>query len=161
MELPEEAQKIYDALHGGSNASYAIRFAAGFENMMMVLSGMSTLAQLEDNVSYMSRFQPLSEKERAAVEQVQKIFSSQGLIPCTACRYCVDGCPMRISIPDLFSVMNAKKQFPKSDHNWMYRMRTNERGKASDCIKCGACERICPQHLPVRSLLEEVAAAFE
>ena len=107
VELPDEAQKIYDDLHGGSNASYAIRFAAGFENMMMVLSGMSTIGQLEENVSYMSDFKPLSEKERAAVEQVQKIFSSQGLIPCTACRYCVDGCPMRISIPDLFSVMNG------------------------------------------------------
>ena len=161
VELPEEAQKIFDSLQGGSNASYAIRFAAGFENMMMVLSGMSTIEQLNENVSYMADFQPLSDTERAAVEQVQHIFRSQGLIPCTACRYCVDGCPMQIPIPDLFSVANAKKQFPKSDHAGAYAFRTNGKGKASDCIKCGACERICPQKLPVRKLLEEVAESFE
>ena len=161
VDLPEEAQKIFDGLQGGSNASYAIRFAAGFENMMMVLSGMSTIEQLNENVSYMADFQPLSDTERAAVEQVQHIFRSQGLIPCTACRYCVDGCPMQIPIPDLFSVANAKKQFPKSDYAGAYAFRTNGKGKASDCIKCGACERICPQKLPVRKLLEEVAESFE
>ena len=161
VELPAQAQQIFDTLRGGSNASYAIRFAAGFENMMMVLSGMSTLAQLEENVSYMSDFRPLSETERAAVEQVQKIFRSQDLIPCTACRYCVDGCPMQIPIPDLFSVMNGKKQFPNSDNAGAYAFRTKGKGKASDCIKCGACERICPQKLPVRKLLEEVAESFE
>ncbi len=161
VDLPEEAQKIFDSLHGGSNASYAIRFAAGFENMMMVLSGMSTIEQLRENVSFMADFQPLSDTERAAVEQVQHIFRSQGLIPCTACRYCVDGCPMQIPIPDLFSVANAKKQFPKSDYTGAYAFRTKGKGKASDCIKCGACERICPQKLPVRKLLEEVAESFE
>ena len=161
VDLPAEAQKIFDDLQGGSNASYAIRFAAGFENMMMVLSGMSTLEQLEENVAYMADFKPLSEAERAAVEQVQKIFRSQGLIPCTACRYCVDGCPMRIPIPDLFSLANSKKQFPKSDYESAYTFRTKDKGKASDCVKCGACERICPQKLPVRSLLEEVAESFE
>lgn len=161
VDLPEEAQKIFDDLLGGSNASYAIRFAAGFENMMMVLSGMSTIEQLTENVSYMADFRPLSDAERAAVEQVQQIFRSQGLIPCTACRYCVDGCPMQIPIPDLFSIANGKKQFPKSDHAGAYAFRTNGKGKASDCIKCGACERICPQKLPVRKLLEEVAESFE
>ena len=103
VNLPEEARAVLDALHGGSPASYAIRFAAGFPGMLMVLSGMSTLEQVEDNLAFMKDFQPLNETERAAVEKVQAIFHSKNLIPCTACRYCTDGCPQHIAIPDIFA----------------------------------------------------------
>ena len=102
VNLPEAAKAVLDDLHGGSPASYAIRFAAGFPGMMMVLSGMSDLEQMQDNLSYMQDFKPLDEVELSAVGRVQEIFKGMNLIPCTACRYCTDGCPKQIAIPDLF-----------------------------------------------------------
>ena len=161
VNLPEEAKKELDALEGGSYASYAIRFAAGFEGMMMVLSGMSNMEQLRDNISYMKEFRPLSEKELEAVNKVRAIFGAQNLIPCTACRYCTDGCPKKISIPDLFSCMNAKKQFNDWNSAYYYGVFTKNGGKASDCIACGKCESACPQHLPIRGLLKSVAEQFD
>lgn len=160
--LPEEGKKILEDLHGGSPASYAIRFAAMQEGMLMVLSGMSTLAQLEDNVSYMKDFKPLDEKELEAVEKVVDVFHSMNLIPCTACRYCVAGCPKNISIPDLFATLNSKKIHNNWNADFYYHsVYTVNNGKASDCIKCGKCEKICPQKLPIRQLLETVSAEFD
>ncbi len=162
VNLPEEAKKVLDDLHGGSPASYAIRFAAGFPNIKMVLSGMSNLEQMEDNISYMKDFKPLNEKELAAVNKVQEIFRNMHLIPCTACRYCTDGCPQHISIPDLFAVMNTKQIYYDWNADYYYNnVHTAPGRKASDCIKCGKCEKACPQHLPIRKLLEDVAAEFE
>ena len=107
VNLPDDAKKIFDDLHGGSPASYAIRFAAGFPGMMMVLSGMSSLEQMKDNLSYMKDFQPLNDAEMAAVHQVVEEFRKMNLIPCTVCRYCVEGCPRHIAIPDLFAIFNT------------------------------------------------------
>lgn len=160
VKLPEDAAKVYEEL-GGSSASYAIRFAAGFEGMLMVLSGMSTLEQMQDNISFMKDFKPLDEREQAAVKQVQKVFADMKLIPCTACRYCVDGCPKHISIPDLFAAMNAKQAYHDWNANFYYNAHTQHGGKASDCIKCGRCEKACPQHLNIRELLVSVAKEFE
>lgn len=160
--LPPDAAKILDDLHGGSAASYAVRFAAGFDGVFMVLSGMSNLEQMKDNLSYMKDFKPLDEKERAAVDEVCAVFRSKNLIPCTACRYCTDGCPKHIDIPNLFSCMNSKHVYKTWNANYYYtNVYTKRNGKASDCIKCGKCERSCPQHLPIRKLLEDVAAEFE
>lgn len=161
IELPQKAQEILDELKGGSNASYAIRFAASFDNIMMVLSGMSNMEQMEDNISYMKEFQPLSKEEHEAIQRVCAVFKSQDLIPCTACKYCVDGCPMNIPIPDLFAVMNGRKTYETWNGNWYYMVHTQNAGKASDCIKCGKCEEVCPQHLNIRDLLEDVAAVFD
>lgn len=162
VDLPENAQRVFDELHGGSNASYAIRFAAGFEGVMVVLSGMGSMEMMNDNISYMKDFKPLNEKEMAAVRTVSGIIRGQDVIPCTACRYCIDQCPQSISIPDLFACLNAKKTFHDEIENYYYEnVHTVGNGKASDCIKCGACEAICPQHLPIRDLLETVAAEFE
>ena len=165
VNLPAEADKILRDLNNGSNASYAIRFAASFPNMAMVLSGMNDMAQIEDNISAMKDFKPLNEKEMAAVQQVCDIFRSLNLIPCTACRYCIEEneCPKGIRIPDMFSSLNAHEAF----HNWNTGYYYNNiitgggHGKASDCIKCGKCEKVCPQHLPIRELLKEVAKTFE
>ena len=162
VNLPEEAKKVLDDLHGGSPASYAIRFAAGFPGMMMVLSGMSNMEQMKDNLSYMRDFKPLNETELAAVNKVQEIFHKMNMIPCTACRYCVEGCPKQISIPDLFAIMNIKQLHHDWNADYYYEeVHTAPGRRASDCLKCGKCEKICPQHLPIRKLLEEVAKEFD
>ena len=162
VNLPEEAKKVLDDLHGGSPASYAIRFAAGFPGMMMVLSGMSDLEQMKDNLSYMRDFKPLNETELAAVNKVQEIFHKMNMIPCTACRYCVEGCPKQISIPDLFAIMNIKQLHHDWNADYYYEeVHTALGRRASDCLKCGKCEKICPQHLPIRKLLEEIAKEFD
>lgn len=162
VNLPEEAKKVLDNLHGGSPASYAIRFAAGFPGMMMVLSGMSDLEQMKDNLSYMRDFKPLNKTELAAVNKVQEIFHKMNMIPCTACRYCVEGCPKQISIPDLFAIMNIKQLHHDWNADYYYEeVHTAPGRRASDCLKCGKCEKICPQHLPIRKLLEEIAKEFD
>ena len=162
VNLPEEAKKVLDELHGGSPASYAIRFAAGFPGMMMVLSGMSDLEQMKDNLSYMRDFKPLNETELAAVNKVKEIFHKMNMIPCTACRYCVEGCPKQISIPDLFAIMNIKQLHHDWNADYYYEeVHTAPGRRASDCLKCGKCEKICPQHLPIRKLLEEIAKEFD
>ncbi len=161
VQLPEAAAKILDELQGGSYASYAIRFAAGFEGIEMVLSGMSSLEQLEDNTSFMADFQPLNDAEKEALHKVCQVFAGMNLIPCTACRYCVAGCPMHIHIPDLFAVMNARKQYEDWNGVYYYGIHTTQAGKASDCVGCGQCEEICPQHLPIRELLKQVAQVFD
>lgn len=162
VNLPPDAKAVLEGLNGGSTASYAIRFAAGFDGIFMVLSGMSNLEQMRDNLSFMEDFKPLDEKERAAVTRVCEILHSKHLIPCTACRYCTDGCPKKISIPDLFACMNAKGIYHDWNADYYYdEVYTKHGGKASDCIACGKCERSCPQHLPIRQLLRDVAAEFE
>lgn len=162
VNLPEDAKAVLDELYGGSPASYAIRFAAGFPGMMMVLSGMSSMEQMNDNLSYMKDFQLLNEAELAAVKKVQEIFKSKNLIPCTACRYCIDGCPKHISIPDLFAIMNTKQIYHDWNVDYYYNVVHTAPGrKASDCLKCGKCEKVCPQHLQIRNLLEDVAKEFE
>lgn len=144
VNLPQAAQRVFDKLGGGSNASYAIRFAAGFDGMMMVLSGMSTLEQMLDNLSFMKDFQPLNHEEQEAVALVRAIFRNQALVPCTACRYCTEVCPQEIPIADIFAALNAHRQGKTPE-------ATAE--KAASCVRCGQCEAICPQNLRIRELL--------
>ena len=161
VNLPDEAKAVFDALGGGSYASYAIRFAASFEGVAMVLSGMGDMHMMRDNLSYMTDFKPLDEKEWHAIEEVCAIFRSQDLIPCTDCKYCMECCPMHIPIPALFACMNGRRAFKNWNTDYYYEIHTEDGPKASDCIKCGMCEKACPQHLKIRDLLVRVEAEFE
>ena len=153
VNLPQAA---LDLLPGGSPASYAIRYAAGFEDIVMVLSGMSNMEQMEDNLSYMTEFQPLSAQEHEIIEKVRTLYQAQHKIPCTACRYCVDGCPAGIPIPDIFALQNAKLGKEGYDEA----AYGNFPATAADCVDCGQCESACPQNLQIRDLLKEVDKSF-
>ncbi|MBO4887948.1 MAG: aldo/keto reductase [Firmicutes bacterium] len=161
--LPEKiAAPMKEAAPDASFASWAIRFVASQEGILTVLSGMSNLAQMEDNLSYMKDFQPLSEDEYKIIDQVQKNLAAVPTIPCTACRYCTPGCPMEINIPGIFGVMNnyliyQNLERSKGDYNW----RTNKGGKASACIQCGQCEEQCPQHIGIIEQLVRAAETLE
>ncbi|MBQ4638555.1 MAG: aldo/keto reductase [Clostridia bacterium] len=143
--------------------SWAIRFAASLENVMVVLSGMSNMEQVDDNTSYMADFKPLTEEDTKVVMKAAEIIRRDDVISCTGCSYCTDGCPMNIAIPRYFSLYNNDKQERKIDPNrWnpqrgIYNNLTNTFGKASDCIECGQCEGICPQKLPIIKHLKEIA----
>ena len=160
VKLPQEANEILKAFNNGSNASYAIRFAASYEGVVMVLSGMSNMEQMLDNLSYMEEFVPLNEKEMEACFKVADIIKKNNLIACTGCKYCVDGCPKKIMIPSIFAIKNAKILNENYDPN-AYSQLVLTSGKASDCIKCGKCEIECPQHLPIREYLEKLSKEFD
>ncbi len=150
--LPEAAAKL---LPEGSPASYAIRYAASFEGIKMVLSGMSNEAQMADNLHFMEDFKPLTKAEFDAIEKVRPLYQARNRIPCTACRYCTDGCPANIPIPELFAWVNAKKAGETLDTTYEQILE-----KAGACVLCGQCEKICPQTLQIRTLLEEIEKEF-
>lgn len=160
--LPKDAGKYFDEISSNSYASHAMRFAADFEDVIMVLSGMGTSEQMNDNIKHMKDFKHLTEIEKKAIENVCKVMKSKNVIPCTDCKYCVDGCPQKILIPNLFSCYNAKSVYKDWNQDFYYEtVLTSKNGKASDCIKCKKCEKVCPQHLVITSLLEDVAKEFE
>ena len=169
VNLPEGAAKILDGMRAEtgsdcSNAGYASRFAAGFDGIEVVLSGMSTPDQVADNTAVMKDFAPLSEDEKQTLLRAADAFRAIGAVPCTKCRYCIEEnhCPMDITIPAMFTVYNNMIMFNAS-YPWInYNTVTADgHGKASDCIECGMCESVCPQHLEIRELLKKVAAKFE
>lgn len=160
--VPEEVDKLFKAYHPGMSAvSWAIRFAASLENVFMVLSGMSTFEQVVDNTSYMRDMTPLNNAEKDIIEKATAIIKSSVAIPCTACQYCVDGCPQKIPIPKYFSLFNDQKRFGLVPGHTVYYMNLSQDfGKASDCIGCKQCEEHCPQHIAIVEQLKEVAKVF-
>lgn len=166
-DIPEEAAQLFKAHDAGlSIPSWAIRFAASLPGVMMVLSGMSDSEQMADNLSYMADFKPLTDDEQALCFKAAGIINAQTAIPCTGCHYCTEGCPMHIAIPEYFSLYNEDARENLAKKGWTvnftnYAKMTENFGKASDCIECGQCEGVCPQHLPITKYLKDVAQHYE
>lgn len=159
---PEAVKNILDeAGRSASYASWAIRYAASLDGIITVLSGMSNMAQMEDNLSYMKDFRPLDEKEQAAIRKAQEAINGVKSIPCTACHYCTAGCPKRIPIPEIFAARNKQLVWGQLEGgNAVYAQATKDAGTAADCIACGQCERACPQQIKVIERLTDCAKAF-
>ena len=163
INIPDEAKKLFKDYHPDlSIASWGIRYASSLDGVVATLSGMSNMEQVLDNTSYMENFEPLNEEEYQVIERVVDIINNAIAIPCTGCRYCVDGCPMHIAIPEYFSLLNDLKQFgPNNYRKNRYQKIAETNGLASSCIECGQCEGICPQHLHIIDALKKVVKEFE
>lgn len=160
---PEQVKALFDAAKpGASYASWALRFAASLDGVLAVLSGMSNLEQVDDNLATMSDFQPLNDAEQKVIQQAQHILGNSAAIACTACHYCTAGCPRNIPIPEIFAAANKQlANGQQAEAAAAYAAAVAGTGKASDCIHCRQCEQICPQHLPITRLLGRCADMFE
>ena len=161
VNVPESVTEMFKEYHPEMSVpSWAIRFAASQENVMMVLSGMSNMEQLLDNIGYMSEFEPLNDEEYAIIEKAVEEIHSHIAVPCTGCAYCTDGCPSKIAIPEYFSLYNEAKRMITHDTKDKYKELGKTSGKIADCVECGQCEEICPQQLPIIEYLKEVEKYF-
>ncbi len=166
--VPSEVENLFKEKDlSMSIPSWAIRFVASLDNVMVVLSGMSSLKQMEDNTAYMQDFKPLTDDEKNLCFKAADIINSQIAIPCTGCSYCTEGCPMKIAIPKYFSLYNEDMREHLEEKGWTINFSNYNNlvaggfGKASDCVGCGQCESVCPQHLPIINNLKDIAAHFE
>ena len=160
---PELEQMYREARPEASPASWALRFVGSLPGVMTILSGMSTAEQMTDNIGTFVRFEPLTDGERQLVDRVRKIMLNVPLIGCTSCRYCTPGCPMHISIPDVFRAVNTMTLYgdvfrPRAFYGGLIGQGF---GRASECIACGQCEGVCPQHLPIIDLLKDASGRFD
>lgn len=159
--LPEAVDAIFRSESSASTPSWAIRFAASHENVFMVLSGMSDEAQMSDNISTMKDFKPLTEHELGVIEKVVDAYKAYNTVPCTACRYCQDGCPVQIRIPDVISALNQAKVYGLgAKARGMYEKALEGAGNPEDCISCGQCSSVCPQHIDIPEVMKEAAEKF-
>ncbi|MBR6405714.1 MAG: aldo/keto reductase [Lachnospiraceae bacterium] len=161
--MTKEVQDLFKSVQPEKSiASWAIRFVASLPGIITVLSGMSNEDQMNDNTGYMENFEPLSDLEQETIKKAVEIINAVPTIPCTACKYCVDGCPMSINIPGIFAAMNFLKVYGNQDGaKERYERATRDGGKASDCLQCGQCEEHCPQHISIIETLQEAAELFD
>ena len=158
-EIEAEMKRVHP---DASIASWALRFAASLPGVATVLSGMSNEEQMEDNIKTFRNFVPLNEEEKAVIAKAQEALKKSPAVPCTACRYCCDGCPMGIAIPDVFKALNTIRLYGEEDRAKNYYKKLLETsGKAEDCVQCGQCESVCPQHLPIIDLLKEASEKLD
>jgi predicted aldo/keto reductase-like oxidoreductase len=159
---PDIAALFKEAKPALSLASWAIRYAASFEGIITVLSGMSNIEQMRDNVSFMGDFKPLDDTEKALVEKAAEELRKIPLIGCTGCRYCVDDCPQNINIPKAFELVNDYRIYKNIVYSkYRYKNGMAQGGKAADCVECGSCINYCPQKLEIPALLKEAVSLFE
>lgn len=163
--VPEKVEKLFKGYNPDmSAASWALRFAASHEGIMVVLSGMSNMGQMLDNIKTMKDFQPFTPEELDIMEKAVGVINESIAVPCTSCRYCTEGCPKQIDIPRFFALYNAEKRSPNklfSIQKNYYDSYTRTHAKASECIDCKQCERICPQHIDITYWLKKTAEVFE
>ncbi len=166
-KVPPEAERLFREKEPDlSAASWAIRYAASLPGVMMVLSGMSTLEQVEDNTGFMADFRPLTPEESLLTRRAAEIINAQIAVPCTGCSYCTGGCPAGIPIPRYFSMYNEDMREDLAQKGWTvnftnYGILAASTARAGDCVGCGQCESVCPQHLPVVDLLKRVSAHYD
>ena len=159
---PKEVKKLFDEYDPeASYASWAIRFVASLEGILTVLSGMSNIEQMQDNLSYMKDFKPLNEEERKIIRKAQEIMGRSATIPCTACSYCTKGCPKQIPIPEIFAAMNKRLGDGRMSEAKMAYEGIIAKGPGADaCVSCGQCESVCPQHISIISELKKCGEAL-
>ncbi len=164
-KVPDSVEKLFKKYHPEMSVpSWALRFVASLDQVDMILSGMSDMEQLQDNISFMEDPKPLDDAEKQVIRDALQILNGQITVPCTGCSYCTEGCPKKIAIPKYFALYNADMQEIK-DKGWTpqgeyYDRLTQTFGKAGDCVACGQCENACPQHLPIIQYLKDVASYF-
>lgn len=161
--LNDDIKKLFTDVNPDlSVPSWAIRYVASLDGIITVLSGMSNIEQMDDNLSYMKDFKPLNEKEQETIKKAVEMLNAIPTVPCTACEYCVRECPMNINIPGIIKALNGYRVYNNLEKQQTnYNDATKDGGKASDCVKCGACENHCPQHLPIPEIMAEAAEVFE
>ena len=160
--LADPPQKVKNILREAnpqaSCASWAIRFAASLDGILAVLSGMSNIEQMQDNLSYMKDFKPLSRDEMKTILKARRVLGSIKSIPCTSCHYCTEGCPQNIPIPEIFATRNLQLVHGKvEDGNKAYAELCGKGASAADCIACGQCEHVCPQKIDIITKLQEIS----